>query len=288
MTPPSDQPIVRTCPSWSLAIESGGGDLSALYRSFRAKDWWYFLPAPVLGAALLGLDWTGPFPVICAAACLAFAYAVNGVHDRSADSRDKNPYAGLSSVPRVAVAAAWAPALLVLLMWATGQVSHWAFVSLAGGWLYSVPPVRLKGRPLFSDLGNLAIFIPLLLLAPGAALGLGDIAWFAWFLVQLEISQTIHCLQDLAEDDVRGDHNTVQFLGARWAIVFIIVLSVLSVPLAFLSGPMVLKALLLAGSVHSMVVAFLLFSSVERRTLRIAHRVGGMVVMSAAFGYLVT
>jgi len=283
----SEQPIVLTNPSWSLAIESGGSDLKALLRSFRAKDWWYFLPAPVLGAAILEIDWFCVLPVLCAAACLAFAYAVNGVHDRSADSLDKNPFAGMSSVPRTAIAAAYAPVVLVVALWAAGLTSVWAFVSVIGGWLYSVPPVRLKGRPLFSDIGNLMIFIPLLLLAPETLPGIEDIAWLGWFVIQLEISQSIHCLQDMSEDDVRGDRNTVQFLGERWSIIFVIVLAALSVPLALLSDRMVLTALLLAGSVHSMVVSFLLLTRFQRRTLRIVHRLGGMLVLTGVFGYLV-
>jgi len=50
---------------------------------------------------------------------------------------------------------------------------------------------------------------------------------------------------------------------------------------------MVLTALLLAGSVHSMVVSFLLLTRFQRRTLRIVHRLGGMLVLTGVFGYLV-
>src|SRR2546428_596240 len=75
-------------------------------RALRASDWWYFAALPLVG--LLGdarAEEDVILRVLCgvlvAALCLAYAYGINGITDRSMDRDDaKNSLAGLAGVPR--------------------------------------------------------------------------------------------------------------------------------------------------------------------------------------------
>jgi len=250
----------------------------------RPRDWWYFLPAPALGARLLGLPWDPLFGVLSAGLCLAFAYGANGIADRMHDAVDKNPFAGHETLPWtvrgvVLVAAAPVPVLAAL-----GLTSFWPLASLLAATLYSVPPLRFKRFPLIGDAMNMAIFFPLLLFAPGAWPGAGDPTWIVWIALQIQVSQMIHCLEDLDEDRARGLRNTVILLGETGSRRVLLGLAQGALVLGLWGGHGASRVVLGGGALAALgVVLAAQRAGASMRGLRGAHRVVVLLTLTALF-----
>jgi len=190
------------------------------WKSLRFRQWWYYALLP--GAAALFMElpadlWRLPLAVLCAACCLAWAFGLNAVTDRRGDrDRRKNPLAGQIKVsPGPMLASGGAAILAMVTALPLGSLSLGAAgISLAAGALYSAGP-RLKSMPWLGLLGNVLIFMPLLLLGLYA----GHVAPALWvfvlcFAVLLTQNQLIHELGDRDEDLVNQDRTTGALLGA--------------------------------------------------------------------------
>lgn len=258
--------------------------LPVLLRIYRVSGWWYFVPAPLLGSSLLGVESIQVFPLLSASCSLAFAYAVNGVYDSEHDSQVKNPYAGQKKVPIFITLAAYAPSIPVLLFLVLGYTSVWPLFSILAGFVYSVPPVRLKRWPFISDITNLAIFVPTLLYVKGLDIAPEQYHWVVWIVIQLEISQIIHCLQDIDEDRSRRLRNTVAMLGEVPSSIFIILLSVLSGYFAYSNNNETFRLLLCMGSGTSLLLSVFVFIPLfPKRKIRLTHRFSGMFILCGLF-----
>ncbi len=251
-----------------------------LVQLLRPGDWWYFLPAPALGALLLGLPWLQIMPTISTALCLAFAYGANGVADREHDSQDKNPLPKRLMVPRtyLVVVSLLPLGSVALALW--GFTSLWPLASLTAGLFYSVKPFRLKRLPVLGDIFNLFIFLSFLSSAPGAELTLSSVPWLIWIGCQLQMSQMIHCLQDEQEDRDQGLRNTVIWLGNRKSRYILVLLAVISLAAALAVSGMNSRLVLAIGSVGSLaVVAMSWVSRLNMLRLRLIHRLLGLTVL---------
>ncbi len=193
--------------------------------ALRARDWWYFAGLPLsalvdetrrvhasVSRILLSL--------LAAAACLAFAYGLNGITDRALDSDSaKNVLAGASEVSRETVILLAACVLVALAACATLELRAWAVAaSLLAGGVYSAGP-RLKRWPFVGTLTNLAIFVPLPFFTAALPPSAEHALLVATFTLLLGQSQLVHELADAA-DDARGDVRTtavvVGHAGRRW------------------------------------------------------------------------
>lgn len=187
----------------------------------RAGQWWYFLPLPAAAvpAALwraqplrAGLLWSGGAAI--AALCLAYAYAINGLSERSTDvDPRKNPWIGQEPRPGARVAVAGLAGLALLAAAAAGAMPLLATaLSLAAATLYSTGP-RTKSRAGLGTLTNALIFAPLLLVAPGAVWHRGLAGWVGTFAALLLQNQLVHEQVDAAEDAAAGDRSSAAWLG---------------------------------------------------------------------------
>jgi len=253
----------------------------ALVRLFRPLDWWYFVPAPLLGARLAEISWDQPLAMVSAAFCLAFAYGINGIYDHTHDSPQKNPYAGLRVVPRRAMILVLLTPAPVLLLTVSGLTSAWPLISLAAGVLYSAPPLRLKQYPILGDAMNMAIFLPLLLAPADIGVKAGDWAWLLWFVLQLEISQIIHCIQDADEDRLRGGRNMVGLVGQRGSRNLLLPLAGLSFLVALGAPSVGVMMAMMAGALISLAIAVAGLRRIGRaKTHRLLHRYLNILVLA--------
>lgn len=195
----------------------------------RAGQWWYFLPLPT---AAVPADLWRAEPVracllaaagaVIAAMCLGYAYAINGLSERSTDlDPHKNPWIGQEVLPGARLAVAGVGVLAVGAAAAAGPLALMsAVLSVAAATVYSAGP-RTKRHVVLGTLSNALIFGPLLLLAPGAVLDLQLAGWLGTFLALLLQNQLIHEQVDAHEDAAAGDHSSATWLGpagTNWAI----------------------------------------------------------------------
>ncbi|MFH1530474.1 MAG: UbiA family prenyltransferase [Pseudomonadota bacterium] len=195
-----------------------------LLRFLRVRDWFYFLPLPVLSCApdashLLRLV----AGVGVAACCLAFAYGWNNLRDAQLDhSRGKNPLAGgvaSDGVPYLAVLFSLAAVALAGAALLGPVPSLAAGIQLVGAALYSGGP-RIKRIPVVGTLTNLWIFCPLAFLCQGSLPWVPGL-WvltglFSLVLVQ---NQLLHEAMDHDEDLADGVRTTAAILGPRFTAV---------------------------------------------------------------------
>jgi 4-hydroxybenzoate polyprenyltransferase len=241
------------------------------WKALRARQWLHFLFLPAASMA-------GPLSLlhgIAVAACaLAYAYGLNAISDRVTDlDVRKNPLVGATS--------AQLPALLSLLLLAAlglgalaGATSlEAAAISLLASTVYSVGP-RLKRVPLLGTLLNLAMFAPLLLVAPGAAPSpslrlLG--AAFATLLVQ---NQLLHERADAVEDAAAHARTTGRVLGE--GSTHLLVLAVGVAGAALLGG--------VAAAAIGLVTAASLLPCSNAAARRVRHRWLALLAGAILFG----
>lgn len=206
---------------------------STWWRVLRGPQWWHFLALPLAawnvesdaGWRVRGLSCARG--VALTASCLAFAYGLNAITDRTMDLSDaKNPLVGYSGSLGSSRAAVLICALLALAIGgvAGGIPLIAAGVSLVGGFVYSAGP-RLKTVVAIGTVCNLVIFAPLLVvgLPPGTPLErtLGLVPLLVTFGGLLLQNQLLHERADQDEDrgHVRSTASVLGESGTLSAIV---------------------------------------------------------------------
>jgi len=239
--------------------------------SIRAADWWAFKIPPLLVTAYAGFvylpidshEWTTVAHAIFAILFVAvFGYVQNDVCDIEADRRAgrSNRMSRLSPAARTL----WmvCPAVLALTMvwvthdrWLVGLVA----ANLLVPTLYSVEPVRLKGRGIFGALADAAGVhaIPMAIVARAVTIEAPDDHWTTLFVVSA-ISWAvfsglrgiiIHQVVDTADDAAAGVITFGGRLGstrARWLITRVL-LPIEALALAGFVGPVLSSAPVVAG-----------------------------------------
>ncbi len=202
----------------------------SIARLVRIRDWFYFLPLPLMSVRLEPLDWWGLVRgVALAAGCLAFAYGWNNLHDAGLDrSRLKNPLIGpapeLSRVAFRRVLLVIAAATVVAALLSPPVVAAAALAVMAAAAVYSGGQ-RLKRLPVVCTFMNLWIFTPLCFLGGDPTRGTPGFALFALtFALLLCQNQLLHEAGHAAEDRARGVRTTAQLLGTRRAVMLAAVL----------------------------------------------------------------
>ena len=220
-------------------------------RAMRFPQWWHFLTlplAPLAAAGSVGSAAIRPLVLatLGAAGCLAFAFGLNAVTDRSGDrSRRKNPLAGRRHVPATVHVAIAASAVLGLCSSALlGTISLLAAgLSLVSGLAYSAGP-RLKARPGLGTACNALIFTPLLALGASRAALSGPLLGLAGvFAVLLTQNQLLHEIADREEDVGAGSRTSAGVLGPRRARALAAALGLLGAVVALVAGAFGLGAL---------------------------------------------
>lgn len=165
--------------------------------AIRAADWWAYKIPPLLVTVYAGFlrfptsldDWSIAARALVAILCIAvFGYVQNDICDIDADRRAGRPnrMAGLGVIARML----WmlVPAAMALaLVGTTGDRVMVALVAanLLVPTLYSVPPVRLKGRGLAGALADAAGVhaLPMALVSRAVTIGAPDDVWTSMFIV---------------------------------------------------------------------------------------------------------
>jgi 4-hydroxybenzoate polyprenyltransferase len=191
---------------------------------------WLYLAGPVLVGAVYGtrsLEAAQSLPLAMLFAYFLFPanvylYGVNDLFDTDTDQHNPKKgdrevrYRGQRLVPAVVLAAGLllvpVAALLPPATW--GYLAGWAVLATA----YSVPPLRLKGRPILDSLSNglyvlpgFAAYVALAGSAPPLPAVLG--AW-AWSMAM----HTFSAIPDVDPDRAAGVETTATWLGTRGAV----------------------------------------------------------------------
>ena len=224
-------------PSADPATTQGFGKLMIqLAIGIRAGQWWYFLALPV--ASVPSLLWRGhPGRALLlwlagatiSGLCLAYAYAINGLSERSTDlDARKNPWVGRETQAGARLAVAALAAFAVGLAVLAGPLALWAAsLSVVSATVYSTGP-RTKRHVALGTLSNALIFGPLLLVAPGASWQLPLAGWLGTFVALLLQNQLIHEQVDAQEDCAAGDHSTAAWLGTEATHKVLIMLGIVA------------------------------------------------------------
>jgi 4-hydroxybenzoate polyprenyltransferase len=194
------------------------------WSAVRAGQWWHFLGLPLasLGrgqiAGGVGIEAVRVTAgVLVAGCCLAVAYGVNAVCERSTDrSADKNPLVAAPELTRATVR--WIVGLASVGLLAAGWLGAWALigaaVSMLAGLVYSASAWG-KRAPVLGLVGNTLIFVPLLvLLHPGGELPAACVAELGLFATLLAQNQLLHERADVEEDAAAGSWTTARWLGS--------------------------------------------------------------------------
>jgi 4-hydroxybenzoate polyprenyltransferase len=175
---------------------SGSSLLRAL-DSIRAADWWAYKIPPLLVTAYAGFvylpipahEWTTVAHAVIAILCVAvFGYVQNDVCDIEADRKGGRPnrMSRLSPVARM-MWMVWPAALALTMAWVTHDL--WLVVLVGANLLvptlYSVEPVRLKGRGILGALADAAGVhaIPMAIVARAVTIDAPDDIWTTVFVV---------------------------------------------------------------------------------------------------------
>lgn len=188
----------------------------------RFRQWRHLIVLPLVGLDLetwvraqIGA-WEVFAALLCAGACLGFAYGLNGIAERRTDACPaKNPLVGHPRAVPIAIARVVLAALVGLALASSiSTVSVVAVsVSLVAGALYSVG-ARAKAKPIVGLLFNAFIFVPLcFLLYDSARVPETFACELAIFVALLTQNQLLHELADLDEDRRAGAQTTAQLLG---------------------------------------------------------------------------
>ncbi len=248
------------------------------WRAVRAPHWWYFTPLP-LTSLVEGIG--GPEDVLrglasmfVTAACLAYAYGLNGIADRAMDrNAAKNSLAGVAGVPREAalLVAACAIGAIAVAAALSGVALAGAVVSLVAGTFYS-SLLRLKRLPVIGTIVNVLIFAPLPLLAvvgePSAEVLF--LTYCFWVLVTQ--NQILHEVSDADEDEPAGVRTTGVVVGTTGVRLLAVILGPLSIlPLWWLQIPMVGRVVAAVGMCGGAVMVASC-TRAHARKLRFSHR----------------
>jgi len=204
------------------------------YRGIRARDWFGYLGMCAVGYAL-GIVATpsSAFDALLivksAVSCalfLAFCFSINNCADIDADRLDpekvkKNPVASGMLSPREALALSTAISLcgLAIAITIPNLISLGFYLVLTLlGWAYSVPPLRLKGRPV-ADVISHGLMLGVLLFLFGHSAATPELFSEEAILVSASmftssvIFELRNHLSDIAVDSVSGTLTTVGWLG---------------------------------------------------------------------------
>lgn len=290
---PSRVPAVPAAPASSahLVPPVARTALAAL----RAPQWWYFalLPAasmePFSTAAFASNQRSRlSLAVVTAALCLAYAYGINAIEDRTNDGdKKKNPLAGMEKLPThvfVTVVACAVLALVTSALLGPASVAA-ASISLCSATAYSTGP-RCKSLPVIGTAVNATIFTPLLFLGQRHAtlpptLHLLTVT----FVALLTQNQLVHEMADRKEDMAARVRTTAVTFGTT-------VTSTIALSIGLVAAPtLALRHQNLPGFVAAAaVVAAGLLAAIPRpdraRQTRIAHR--WFALISGATVFLTT
>jgi len=267
-----------------------------ILRFLRVRDWFYFLPLPVLSWSPADAD---PLRLVVAAGvaacCLAFAYGWNNLRDSQLDrSSGKNPLVG-------GVPSGGAPYLTILFSLSAVALAAGAWlgpvpgvatgIQLVGSALYSGGP-RIKRIPVVGTLTNLLIFCPLAFLCQGPLPWVPGLwALTGLFGLVLAQNQLLHEAMDHDEDLADGVRTTAALLGpdvtAMVSGVLGLAAGVLTVGLGSSSGtPWWFVAAALPVSLFSLAILLRPAGGAPDRRRRIQRAVG-MVTCGMTWGFLV-
>jgi 4-hydroxybenzoate polyprenyltransferase len=206
------------------------------YRGIRARDWFGYLGMCAVGYALgIFVTPSSAFDILLiaksAVSCalfLAFCFSINNYADVDGDRLDpakvkKNPVASGMLSPREALALSAAIALCGLAIAVTManlvSLGFYLFLVLLG-WAYSVPPLRLKGRPV-ADVVSHGLMLGVLLFLFGHSAATPELFSQEAILVSASIftSSVIfelrNHLSDIVADSISGTLTTVGWLGEK-------------------------------------------------------------------------
>jgi 4-hydroxybenzoate polyprenyltransferase len=204
------------------------------YRGVRARDWFGYLGMCAVGYALgVVVTPSSAFDALLmaksAVSCalfLAFCFSINNYADVEGDRLDpakvkKNPVASGMLSPREALALSTSIALCGLAIAVTmpNLISLGFYLVLVLlGWAYSVPPLRLKGRPV-ADVVSHGFMLGVLLFLFGHSAATPELFSQEAILVSASIftSSVIfelrNHLSDITADSISGTVTTVGWLG---------------------------------------------------------------------------
>jgi 4-hydroxybenzoate polyprenyltransferase len=207
--------------------------LSRAWKAVRGPDWWAYKIPPLLATAYAGLilfglpaqTWRNLAAALSSIVLIAvYGYVLNDVCDVEADRlcRRPNRMASVGTAARIALLAVSAGGALVLA-WLPGDpvMVVLASLNLALPTLYSVPPVRFKGRHLLGALADAggAHAVPMALVARAVTLDAADPGWLVTTFVATAIGWAlfaglrgilVHQIRDRGADELAG----VSTLGA--------------------------------------------------------------------------
>jgi len=204
------------------------------YRGIRARDWFGYLGMCAVGYALgIAVTPSSAYDALLmaksAVSCalfLAFCFSINNYADIEGDRLDpikvkKNPVASGMLSPREALALSVAISLCGLAIAVTipNLISLGFYLVLELlGWAYSVPPLRLKGRPV-ADVVSHGLMLGVLLFLFGHSAATPELFSEEAILVSASmftssvIFELRNHLSDIAVDSVSGTLTTVGWLG---------------------------------------------------------------------------
>jgi len=204
------------------------------YRGVRARDWFGYLGMCAVGYALgiVATPSSAFDPLLMAksavscALFLAFCFSINNYADVEGDRLDpakvkKNPIASGMLSPREALALSIAIALcgLAIAVTMANLISLGFYLVLVLlGWAYSVPPLRLKGRPV-ADVVSHGLMLGVLLFLFGHSAATPELFSQEAILVSASmftssvIFELRNHLSDIAADSISGTLTTVGWLG---------------------------------------------------------------------------
>jgi 4-hydroxybenzoate polyprenyltransferase len=210
--------------------------LSRAWKAVRGPDWWAYKIPPLLATAYAGLvlfglpaqTWRTLAAALSSIVLIAvYGYVLNDVCDVEADRlcRRPNRMASVGTVARIALLAVSAVGALSFA-WLPGDP---AMVALAGlnlvlPTLYSVPPLRFKGRRLLGVLTDAsgAHAVPMALVARAVTLDAGHRGWvitafvataIGWALFAGTRGIIVHQVLDLGADRRAGVATFVDRIG---------------------------------------------------------------------------
>jgi chlorophyll synthase len=173
----------------------------------------------------------------------SFAFVINQVMDVKSDRVNKKTYvlpSGTVSIPESLMVLALTGVLaLILSIHRGGILRYLAWAGLALGFIYSVPPVRLKGRPLGDLFANVAAFGVI-----GFALGWLAVSDFSTRLLLRSLPYSLAmaaiflntCIPDEEGDRAAGDRTSCVVFGRVATSRAALVLLVLSASASFIVG----------------------------------------------------
>ncbi len=261
-------------PVWTLALlgHYHGTDLASHSLKFA------FLAAEI--PVHLNLD-TRVWVTLCLYSMLASAgYIINQIADKETDAANSKLYLvadGYVKLPLIKLEAAllFLASMVCVIVWFRGSRAYLALVALSAvlGVIYSVPPFRLKGKPIVDLLAN--------------AIGYGGIAFLiGWGTTAAVNAEALKCavpyvfcvaaafvnttLPDLKGDETHGDRTTGVLLGVRRSCQLSLFLLVIAILSAWILGDAVA---LIAGLVS---VPFFVYMNItpKRSAIILATRIG--------------